>query len=325
MNASNRTSPRAVATRSARPHTGLGRVVVGLALTVAASALTGRAARGRREIDRGDPARQRAIGRARDGAALLSFSVLADSALEHYRGGFHHQPMYAAPTVGALSLAANMAEPQTLHGRPLSAAHAAAIVTGLAGLGFHLRNLTRRPGGLCWNNIFYAAPLGAPGSLATAGLIGSVTHAMGNSARRPEEGANLIHGRELAAVSAVALAGETAEVALLHFRGAFHDPFMYLPVTLPPLAAAGLAAEAVRPNRRRRRTTRRLLYLVNALGVVGTAFHVLGVARNMGGWENWRQTALQGPPTPAPISFTGLGESGLAALDLLDLHDEGRP
>ncbi len=50
---------------------------------------------------------------------------------------------------------------------------------------------------------------------------------------------------------------------------------------------------------------------------------MLGVARNMGGWENWRQTALQGPPTPAPISFTGLGETGLAALDLLDLHDEG--
>ncbi len=321
MNAQKAHSSRAIATRRARPHTGLGRVVVGVGLTVAAAALVGRAARAPRNPSRSDEARRRALGRARDGAAVLSFSVLADSALEHYRGGFHHRPMYASPTVASLSLAADVAEPRPHAGLP--AVHAAAIVTGMAGLGFHLRNVARRPGGLCWNNLFYAAPLGAPGALATAGLIGAVTHAMGNSARRPEEGANLVHGRELAAVSAVALAGECAEVALLHFRGAFHNPFMYLPVSLPPLAAAGLAAEAVRPDRRRRRVTRALLHMVNALGFVGTAFHVLGVARNMGGWRNWHQTALQGPPTPAPIAFTGLGQSGLAALDLLDLH-EGR-
>ena len=322
MRPEERHSPQAIATRPARPHTGLGRVVVGLGLTVAVAALIGRVARSRRPEPPADRRRRQSLERARDGAAVLSISVLADSALEHYRGGFHHREMYAAPAVGALSLAANVAEPQAGGGPAIPATHAAAIATGLAGLGFHLRNVARRPGGLCWNNLFYAAPLGAPGSLATAGLIGVVTHAMGVSERRRESGTDLLNGRELAAVSALALAGETAEVALLHFRGAFHNPFMYLPVTVPPLAAAGLATEAMWPDRRRRRATRALLHAVSALGVVGTLFHVAGVARNMGGWRNWRQTALQGPPTPAPISFTGLSQSGLAALDLIDLHEE---
>ena len=34
----------------------------------------------------------------------------------------------------------------------------------------------------------------------------------------------------------------------------------------------------------------------------------------MGGWRNWRQNVLNGPPLPAPPSFTGLALAGLAAL-----------
>ena len=317
-------SARAVATPRARPHTGLGVVVAGLALSVAAAALAGRAARKDSYRARGEE-RQRILSRSRDGAAILSFTVLADSALEHYRGGYHHRPMYAAPTMGALSLAADLAAPQRGRGAgPVRAVHAAAVLTGIAGLYLHARNVARRPGGFCWNNLFYAAPLGAPGALMTSGLIGAVTHVMGTSGRRHEGHANRRHGRQLAAMSAAALGGQAAEVGLLHFRGAYHNPFMYLPVTLPPLAAAGLAAEALRPDPRRRRRLRPLLRCVEALGVIGTAFHVFGVARNMGGWRNWRQNALQGPPTPAPIAFIGLGRTGLAALDLLDLERTSR-
>ena len=309
---------RAIATRRARPHGGLGPVLVTLGVTVAAAALGGRAARARRR-DVEQVEWRRTLGRARDGAAVLSFSVLADSALEHYRGGYHHREMYLSPTIAALSIAATLAEPRP--GPALQAAHAASIATGLVGLGFHVRNVSQRPGGLCWNNLFYAAPVGAPGSLAMAGLIGAVTHAMGVSANRSGEGASLRQGRELAALAALALAGESAEVGLLHFRGAFHNPFMYLPVVVPPAAAAGLAAETVRPSRRRRRILRALLHGVDALGFLGTCFHGFGVARNMGGWRNWRQNALQGPPVPAPISFTGLGQTGRAALDFIDLQE----
>jgi hypothetical protein len=104
---------------------------------------------------------------------------------------------------------------------------------------------------------------------------------------------------------------------LLHFRGAFQDPFMYLPVTVPPVAAGLLANAAVAPTRPRP-FTRWWLRLTSLVGLAGVAFHAWGVHRNMGGWRNWTQNVLNGPPMPAPPSFTGLGLAGLAALRLLD-------
>jgi hypothetical protein len=52
--------------------------------------------------------------------------------------------------------------------------------------------------------------------------------------------------------------------------------------------------------------------------MIGTGFHAYGVHRNMGGWRNWSQNVLNGPPLPAPPSFTGLGLAGLAALNLAE-------
>jgi len=42
----------------------------------------------------------------------------------------------------------------------------------------------------------------------------------------------------------------------------------------------------------------------------------------MGGWRNWSQNVLNGPPIPAPPSFTGLALAGLAALGLLEAHPD---
>jgi hypothetical protein len=109
----------------------------------------------------------------------------------------------------------------------------------------------------------------------------------------------------------------TSEVWVLHFRGAFHDPFMYLPVTVVPTAAAALAYAAVRPRDRNLTLARWLLNFTSLLGFAGTGFHAYGVSRNMGGWKNWSQMLFQGPPLPAPPSFTGLAIAGLGALSLL--------
>ena len=57
--------------------------------------------------------------------------------------------------------------------------------TGLAGTGFHSYNVTKRPGGLSWQNLFYAAPLGAPMALMLAGLLGCRGRAC---ARHPRDG-----------------------------------------------------------------------------------------------------------------------------------------
>jgi hypothetical protein len=98
---------------------------------------------------------------------------------------------------------------------------------------------------------------------------------------------------------------------------------MYLPVTVPPVAAALLGETALGRPRANRWLTRWWLRLTAALGLAGFGFHVFGVARNMGGWRNWQQNVLNGPPIPAPPSFTGLALAGLAALDLLDDRPNG--
>jgi hypothetical protein len=41
----------------------------------------------------------------------------------------------------------------------------------------------------------------------------------------------------------------------------------------------------------------------------------------MGGWRNWTQNVLSGPPLPAPPSFTALALTGLTALSLAKRHD----
>lgn len=298
-----------------RRRTGLGMVVLGLGVSLACVALAGRAARPRRAPD----VHEGSIRRTRDGAAILGASVLVDSAMEHFRGGYENRAMYLAPTLAAASVAASLSEPGSRpRGGGARLAHVVSLATGLVGTGFHLWNVTKRPGGLCWNNLFYAAPIGAPGALAVAGLLGLATEAI---ASRPRDSRR--NGRALAALTGVALLGETAEVALLHFRGAFHNPAMYLPVTIPPVAGLALIGLAARPDGGGHGAVRILLRTVEVLGVVGTGFHVYGVARNMGGWSNWRQNVLAGPPVPAPISFTGLGLAGLAALDLLEDARDG--
>ncbi len=56
--------------------------------------------------------------------------------------------------------------------RSLPSIHAASIAVGAAGLGFHAYNVTRKAGGLSWNNLFYQAPIGAPAALVTVRRAG---------------------------------------------------------------------------------------------------------------------------------------------------------
>jgi hypothetical protein len=248
-------------------------------------------------------------------SALLALSVLADSGIEHYRGSFQNRAMYAPLAVATLTLAASVMG--TMDRRPQrhgarNSIYAIAAATGVAGLLFHAYNVTKRPGGLSWLNLFYAAPIGAPGALVLAGVLGKGAE----RARQPESGREF--GRTVAAVSAVGLAGTVLETALLHFRGAYHNPAMVLPVSVPPVAATLLGATAVAPGRRIGRLARWWLKLTALLGFVGVGFHAYGVSRNMGGWRNWSQNVLNGPPLPAPPSYTGLALAGLAALELID-------
>jgi hypothetical protein len=276
----------------------------------------------------GTQALSRAAGRRlNDSAAMLAFSVLTDSAVEHYRGSFQNRAMYIPLVTAALTLCGSLfgsLDPRAKAHLGRDAIYTVAAATGFAGLGFHAYNVLKRPSGLSWLNLFYAAPVGAPMALALAGLLGRGAERVRNAA--PGQRATLLKcpaGRTLAALSAAGLAGTVGEAALLHFRGAYHDPAMFLPVTVPPIAAASIGAAALSPSPRKNRMARWLLRSTALLGFVGVGFHVFGVARNMGGWRNWSQNVLNGPPLPAPPSFTGLALAGLAALSLIEEESNG--
>jgi hypothetical protein len=260
--------------------------------------------------------------RLNGGAAMLALSVLVDSAVEHYRGSFENRAMYIPLGIAALTLGASLFGMADWRGKrhPVrDTVYAAAAATGFAGLGFHTYNIAKRPGRWSWQNLFYAAPIGAPMALALAGLLGRGAELVRDSGPNPR--ARILGrpaGRMLAGATAAGLVGTVGEAGLLHFRGAYQNPVMFAPIIVPPIAAALLGASALRSNRRSHRLTRWWLRLTALLGLAGVGFHAYGVSRSMGGWRNWSQNVLNGPPLPAPPSFTGLALAGLAALPLIE-------
>jgi hypothetical protein len=263
----------------------------------------------------------KAARRLNRAAGLLAGSVLADSAVEHYRGSFENPAMYASLLTAALSLAVSghgVSDRRADAHLVRDATYLLAGATGLIGTGFHLFNVRKRPGGFSWVNLFYGAPLGAPFALLLSGLLGfAAERVRDNQPGTVPRIMGLSAGRATATLTALGIFGTVGEAGLLHFRGAYQNPAMVLPVTIPPVAAALLADAATGPRGKDRWITRWWLRLTAALGLAGVGFHAFGVSRNMGGWRNWSQNLLSGPPIPAPPSFTALALAGLAALGLL--------
>ena len=249
------------------------------------------------------------------GAAVLCLSVALDSGIEHYRGQFKDRAMFVGPTMAALGLAAATwiaFRPEDSRKALPRIAFATVGVTGLIGLGFHTYNILKRPGELDALNLFYGAPLGAPAALTLVGLYGVIAGEMLSG----RDYARTRLPRHTAGLIAFSLMGTIAEAGLLHFRGNFQNPVMYAPVTIPPLAALSIGAAMLTP--RATIVAEPLLKATAVLGIAGPMFHAYGIHRNMGGWRNWSQMILQGPPLPAPPAFTGLAITGLSALGLME-------
>lgn len=305
--------------------------VVGLAALALTSRSISKTPAGRYRLSRFsstlDPsAAVRAAQRMNRAAGVIAASVLADSAIEHYRGSFHNKAMLAPLVTAALSLVVSAhgnADKRPGAHRVRDCVYAAAILTGLVGTGFHIFNICKKPGRFSWQNLFYSAPIGAPAALILSGATGFLAERVRDTTPglAPTIG-GISAGRVVAAATSLGLLGTVGEAGLLHFRGAYHDPFMYLPVTVPPLTAALIGSAALGSTQQPRPWTRLLLRLTAVLGFLGAGFHTVGVARNMGGWRNWRQNVLNGPPIPAPPSFTGLALAGLAALGLMEDHPD---
>ena len=253
------------------------------------------------------------------GAAILCVSVALDSAIEHYRARFNDRAMFVGPTMALLGLSAATYiafRPDRANESLPKIALVTVGTTGLIGLGFHAYNILKRPGELSALNLFYGAPAGAPAALTLAGLYGVIAGEM-------LSGRDYVRTRlpkHTAALIAFSLAGTVAEAGFLHFRGAFQNPAMYAPVTVPPLAALSIGAAALSP--RATVVAEPLLKATAVLGLAGPIFHAYGIHRNMGGWKNWSQMILQGPPLPAPPAFLGIAAAGLGILPLLEERGE---
>ena len=260
------------------------------------------------------PGNRRAVQALGAGAAILCVSVALDSGLEHYRGRFKDPVMYAGPSIALLGLAAAAyiaARPGEANARLPNIVFVAAGVAGVIGSAFHVYNIFKRPGELSALNLFYAAPVGAPAALSLAGLYGILA---GKMLQPGHEGVTAL-SRYTAGLVALSLLGTSAEAGLLRFRGAFQNPVMYAPVTVPPIAALSIGAAALSP--RAAAVAEPLLKATAVLGIAGPLFHAYGIHRNMGGWRNWSQMILQGPPLPAPPAFTAIAIAGLGLLPAL--------
>lgn len=298
----------------------VGGAVLGLALLAAGALLLRSPPRQRVRTRLADPV-PRGLHAA---AAALCASVLADSAVEHGRANFENPGMATPLAVSTLGLLAGARAASGATSRPAlrRGVYGLAVVTGLAGVGFHVYNLLRKPGGVCWQNLFYGAPVGAPAALCVGGALGLAADHVASATTAPARIAGAPAGRALCALVAAGLAGTVGEVSLLHFRGSFQNPFMWLPVLLPPVAALLTGRSAIeRPHAKGHGLARAWLWLTAALGIGGVGFHAHGVSRAMGGWRNWTQNVVDGPPLPAPPSFSALAIAGLAALRLRERED----
>jgi hypothetical protein len=187
-------------------------------------------------------------------AGTIATSVLIDSAMEHYRGNFHNKAMWTPIVTSLFSMAvsAHGLSDRRHRAHPMrDAVYAAAGIVGLIGTGFHIFNVTKKVGGFSWQNLFYSAPLGAPAAMSLSGLMGFLAERVRDNSPEGEPRVfGLPAARVVAAMTGLSLLGTTAEAGLLHFRGAFHNSAMLLPVTMPPVAAVFLP---MRPPARRGR------------------------------------------------------------------------
>ncbi len=166
--------------------------------------------------------------------------------------------------------------------------------------------------------------IGAPAALSLSGLLGLAAEGIRNE--KPGESPKLLGlpgAQALAGLTSLGLMGTVAEVSLLHFRGNFQNPPMYLPVALPPIAAALTAEAALRPAQAHPPAGEAL---ARHHGGAGRRRH--GGSTPMARPATWAagrtggRTSSTVRPSRRRRAFSGLALAGFAALALLESHGD---
>ena len=141
----------------------------------------------------------------------------------------------AALTLGASAFGA--ADPRPRRHLTRDSIYAVAAATGLAGLAFHTVQHQQAPGRpvlaepVLRGSHRGAARVSSAGLLRVRGLNVHVISLSGDATRARHFGGPCSGGDQCRGTG-----GGRAEAALMHFRGAYHNPAMTLPVTVPPVA-----------------------------------------------------------------------------------------
>ncbi|HEY0867018.1 MAG TPA: hypothetical protein VGE01_06560 [Fimbriimonas sp.] len=99
------------------------------------------------------------------------------------------------------------------------------------------------------------------------------------------------------------------QLTLLHWRGAFHHRMMWGPVVVTPIVV--LAAVALGLSRQDATATlfNAAFAIATVVGLIGTYYHLRGVASQVGGFT--LRNAATGPPPVLPLIYSALGAFGL--------------
>jgi hypothetical protein len=250
--------------------------------------------------------------------ALMTILLLLDAWAGHYRRGFVHLAQYVPFPVGALLAVCAVAAAVAPHRGPLMIGLQAtgwlAVAAGLTGFCLHhIYGVATKPGGYrrLLDSLMYGAPPLAPLALSLLGAIVLVTqHVL--------VGAPAWWGiplrSTLLAATVLGLLGAMLQVGILHYRGAFNQPLMYLPLITPLLASITGVWVILAPSPSAQDALLWFLWLTLLSGFLGLGMHLRGFDRQMAGLYvslfNW----LQGPPAFAPALFAGFAAIGLVAI-----------
>lgn len=254
-------------------------------------------------------------------AAALTLVLLIDALIGHYRSGFTRLVQFAPFLTGGFLILCAVAVVISrsvlwLH-KALQIAAWLVMISGLIGFGYHhYYGIVKKPGGYKWtlHYLMYGAPQLAPIGFSATGFLAFV-------ALQGLEGKTSFAGLDFHTVLftfvAVTLLGASLQAGILHYRGAFNNPFMYAPVTAPLLAVFASIWLVFSPEDVWVKTVLTvLLWLTFIIGFVGMGMHLRGLERHMGGLYLWRFNLMQGPPIAAPGFFSGIAAVGLTAIYL---------
>jgi hypothetical protein len=252
------------------------------------------------------------------GTALL---LAMDAGVGHYRHSFAYRlqftPLLVGPLLaGTCLLTAVFPEVEGVR-QALAVGAWLAVFTGLIGFGYHLYyGIVRKPGGLKWllHYLMYGAPLLLPLALSAMGWLALIVGA-------GLAGSSTVFGVSIPSMLIIfvvlVLTGSILQAAILHYRGAFNTPAMYLPFSVPIVTVLAGVWITLAPSAWARSLFAALLWLTLLVGFVGFGMHLRGLDRQMGGLYVALFNLMQGPPQGAPGLFVALAGVGLIAVYLM--------